>query len=291
MHSATLSELSPDCLQYKLLEHCQDPKVEQPLIDGSSIEQIRIASRSERVQGRHPSPFDSWFEVDVFLQIVDRGYQVIPQYEVNPFDRAYRIDLVVVGVHGRLAVECDGDHWHGPDQFAYDMGRQRELERAGWTFWRVRGGAFGHDAEKAMESLWRTLNENQILPHSDHDCASAEESVAQESGNLDSESGGRSTQNSRKPSDSIRQIRTDDNDLPASKVQEAIVDVLQEKTHNSIATKDLTKTVCRKLGLSLRGKRREQFSGRINQNVGALKRKGVVKEYKSKNIRIKLLKS
>jgi REase_MTES_1575 len=36
----------------------------------------------------------------------------------------------------RLAVECDGDSFHGPEQWRDDMRRQRVLERVGWRFWR-----------------------------------------------------------------------------------------------------------------------------------------------------------
>jgi hypothetical protein len=36
----------------------------------------------------------------------------------------------------RLAIECDGDEYHGPDRWAHDMARQRALERTGWSFWR-----------------------------------------------------------------------------------------------------------------------------------------------------------
>ncbi len=36
----------------------------------------------------------------------------------------------------RLAIECDGDEFHGPDRWPADMQRQRILERAGWVFWR-----------------------------------------------------------------------------------------------------------------------------------------------------------
>jgi very-short-patch-repair endonuclease len=60
----------------------------------------------------------------------------------DPTSHRYRIDLVVEGMQGRLAVECDGDQWHGPDRYEQDMARQRDLERAGWNFVRIRGGDF-----------------------------------------------------------------------------------------------------------------------------------------------------
>jgi very-short-patch-repair endonuclease len=34
----------------------------------------------------------------------------------------------------KIAIECDGDYWHGDEQFEKDMQRQEILERAGWQF-------------------------------------------------------------------------------------------------------------------------------------------------------------
>ena len=42
----------------------------------------------------------------------------------------------------KLAVECDGDEVHGPDQYQDDVDRQRDLERCGWVFWRIRSSSF-----------------------------------------------------------------------------------------------------------------------------------------------------
>ena len=119
-----------------------------------------MASKVDRRTTRPPSPFDSWFEVDVFLRIAERDYRVVPQYEVAN----YRIDLVVEGMKGRLAVECDGDEWHGLDRYEQDVSRQRMLERCGWCFWRIRGSAFAVDPDAAMESLWETLERREINP-------------------------------------------------------------------------------------------------------------------------------
>lgn len=44
------------------------------------------------------------------------------------------------------------------------MFRQKVLERAGWTFWRVRGRHFYRDADQAMEPLWTLLEEMGIEP-------------------------------------------------------------------------------------------------------------------------------
>jgi len=71
--------------------------------------------------------------------------------------------LVVEG-KTRLAIECDGDRWHGPEKFDDDMARQRQLERAGWRFWRVWGSVFDHDPDSALGPLWALLTELGIEP-------------------------------------------------------------------------------------------------------------------------------
>jgi len=72
--------------------------------------------------------------------------------------------MVVEGAKNRLAIECDGDPWHGAEQFENDMQRQRILERCGWRFWRIRGSEYYRNPEKALESLWRILAEMEIEP-------------------------------------------------------------------------------------------------------------------------------
>jgi very-short-patch-repair endonuclease len=133
----------------------------KPDIVGVDVEHLEhIAKNARRDQGSQPKPFDSWFEIDVCLDIARRGYRVIPQFEVNK----YRIDLVVEGLHGRIAVECDGDAFHGPEHYAEDANRQRDLERCGWRFWRVRGSTYYRSPFKALESLWPLLADLNRAP-------------------------------------------------------------------------------------------------------------------------------
>jgi len=89
-----------------------------------------------------------------------RGYTVVPQYPAS----GYRIDLVVVGARGRLAVECDGDTWHGPEQYEHDLARERDLARCGWRFHRIRESAFYVDPTATMDALWSTLDDAGIHP-------------------------------------------------------------------------------------------------------------------------------
>ena len=140
-HTPTVNDFrNKSCLRYQLISYCENPAKE-------ILESNRALCESD-------------FERSVFDQITAKGYKVIPQHEVA----GYRIDMVVEGEKGRIAVECDGDQWHGPDRYDYDMNRQRILERCGWKFWRVRGSDYYYDPEQALSSLWDTLKYYDIEP-------------------------------------------------------------------------------------------------------------------------------
>lgn len=144
-HTATLDVLSETCMRHRLLSYMLDP--------------VRKAT-SEAEQC-----FESKFERDVFRVITERGFHVRTQVSVgDPTNHKYRIDLVVEGMQGRLAVECDGDVWHGPERYEYDMSRQRDLERAGWRFSRVRGSDYYRDPSRAMVPVWAELERLGIRP-------------------------------------------------------------------------------------------------------------------------------
>ncbi|WP_040927849.1 AAA domain-containing protein [Saccharomonospora azurea] len=139
-------------MRFQLLDYCYGV-IER----GRSSDQRAsdLVPEDERVP-----PFDSLFEQRVHNRIVTRGYTVVPQYE----SAGYRIDLVVVGGGDRLAVECDGDRWHGPEAFERDLARQRELERCGWSFFRVRESLFYVDPAGALDGLWKMLDDRDIRP-------------------------------------------------------------------------------------------------------------------------------
>ena len=113
-----------------------------------------------RHQPRSDDRFDSDFERDVYRHLIARGYRVKVQHQVGRF----RIDLVVEGRRGRLAVELDGDAYHGPDRWEADRNRQAILERLGWTFHRIRGSAYYRDPDAALTSLWDRLDTLGIQP-------------------------------------------------------------------------------------------------------------------------------
>jgi very-short-patch-repair endonuclease len=157
-HTAALEDLHPGGMAHRLLEYCLQPQVEPAPVRGLAVDAWRRRV-TERAGGeRAPHPFDSWLELDVFLCLADRGFRVIPQHEVA----GYRVDLMVEGRTGRVAVECDGDVWRGTDTFETELARQRMLERCGLPFARVRGASFYRDPEAALEPLWASLRQYGI---------------------------------------------------------------------------------------------------------------------------------
>jgi very-short-patch-repair endonuclease len=86
-----------------------------------------------------------------------RDLRPLPQFKIG----SYRIDFVLPLADGRrLAIECDGDAYHGPDQWEADIRRQALLERVGnCVFVRIRGSVFSRDPEKAMAALWHRIED------------------------------------------------------------------------------------------------------------------------------------
>jgi very-short-patch-repair endonuclease len=104
---------------------------------------------------------DSGFEREVGGRLLDMGYRLRPQVQVG----AYRIDFVIEGDGSkRLAVELDGDRYHGPERWAADLYRQRSLERMGWVFWRCWGSHWLADREGCFADLLGVLDRLAIKP-------------------------------------------------------------------------------------------------------------------------------
>jgi very-short-patch-repair endonuclease len=152
-HSLRLSDLgNPEDMRFQLLDYCY--------AWSGRAEGVDDARHTAVPEERKAEPFDSLFEQRVFNRLVDRGHSVVPQFPAE----GYRIDLVVVGSKARLAVECDGDAWHGPDAYEHDLARQRDLERCGWRFFRIRESEFYADRPAVMARLWETLQGLDIHP-------------------------------------------------------------------------------------------------------------------------------
>lgn len=144
VRSVTASDLSDKDLRSGLLAHFDKPLVADTQESDTLIERC-----------------ESEFERDVYEALATRGYRVIPQVKTG----AYRIDLVVEGGGDtRLAVECDGDEFHGPDRWQHDTARQRVLERAGWTFWRCFASTWTLRREEVFAELLERLGALGIEP-------------------------------------------------------------------------------------------------------------------------------
>lgn len=135
---------NPQDLKSRLISHFEQPFKQ----DEKKVASLRELCESD-------------FEREVYDELTKRGYRVTPQLRVG----GYRIDFVVEGtMDRRLAVECDGDRFHGPAQWMDDMARQRTLERAGWTFWRCFASTFVLRREEVLQDLFHTLTRMGIEP-------------------------------------------------------------------------------------------------------------------------------
>ena len=99
---------------------------------------------------------ESNFEKRVLQTLLNKGYEVHPQWKVG----AYRIDMVIKDGVNRVALECDGEKWHTLDNLADDLRRQAILERLGWRFIRIRGSAFYRNPEETMKWVYKELGLN-----------------------------------------------------------------------------------------------------------------------------------
>lgn len=138
------STFKEDTLNARLIRHFRQPFRQ----DAKKVDALR-------------DQCESGFELEMFDELVKRGYRVQPQVACG----GYFIDFVVEGDEGRrLAIECDGDRYHGPGQWSADMARQRVLERAGWTFWRTFASSFVRRREEVLDDLLSTLEQQGIKP-------------------------------------------------------------------------------------------------------------------------------
>lgn len=138
------TDITESDLRARLVDHFTNP-----LLQGcEEIRELRDLCESD-------------FERDVFDELTGRGYRVRPQVHVGN----YRIDMVVEGLDdARLAVELDGDKYHGIERWLDDISRQRTLERMGWIFWRCWGSNYISDKDECLNDLLAKLDSLKIDP-------------------------------------------------------------------------------------------------------------------------------
>ena len=292
-HSVTCDDLSASCLRRQLLGFFENTKPQQVAgIDRAELEQ-RAAQDNRRVVNP-PAPFDSWFEVDVTLELLRKNFTVLAQHEVA----GKRIDLVVEGGQARLAIECDGDNWHGADRYESDMQRQRQLERCGWEFFRVRESAFYANKENALAGLWQALGDRDIFPGSQCGNAPPEDHFKRD--DFNKFDGDTAEDIDRIYDDNDDAVGDSDNGnspsgrraegITAAEIQDAILSVLSKCPNQSCTLNSVTTRVLKEVGVITRGSPRLQFERRVRRSIDSLEKRGSIEKYKAKNRRIRLIK-
>jgi len=133
----------------------KDGDIRKRLID-YAVDPTSAKMRVEEAQSHTESPFES----EVAAAIIARGFKIIPQWKVG----AYRIDFVVCSGKKKVALECDGERYHGADRIRDDMERQHILERMGWRFIRLRGSEYYRNKSKAVDRVVADLEKMGIAP-------------------------------------------------------------------------------------------------------------------------------
>lgn len=292
-----------------------------------TTEQLHLQVRNgPLVRGEQPPPFDSWFEVKVFLLIAGQGYQAIPQFEVD----GYHIDIVIVIGTRKIAVECDGDKWHGPDRYKADMQRQKRIERYEWEFFRIRECHFNRHQGKALLPLWEMIESDDHIDEQDkvvteHGRGSDDmrEHVAVEDGGNPHESNqldggdgdkvGTNANDGTNDASSAETARNTEpsrtlnvepdvsrNDSPSSQSVAAVLslpsrdlgrvicEILEQCPNFSSKKADLTSRVWKHFSVITRGAPWKQLEKKVGWALTQLKKTGKVEEYKAKNVRIRL---
>ena len=136
-------DLKEGDLRRRLIKHAEDPLATQR----------QVQQQGNRVE--------SEFERLALKSLSESGYRVQTQWQVG----AFRIDMVVLGADSaRVALECDGDRFHPPEDLDRDIDRQHILERMGWRFVRIRGSEFFRDPASAMARVRKQLAELGVEP-------------------------------------------------------------------------------------------------------------------------------
>jgi very-short-patch-repair endonuclease len=288
-HSVTSNDLSKSCLRLRLLEFFEQTKID-PIVGVDSDELERIVFNANRSIVNAPKPFDSWFEVDVALELARKKYHVIPQFEVA----GKYIDLVIEGNGSRLAVECDGDAFHGIDNFEQDMERQKILERCGWPFFRIRESEFYANKTSVMERLFTVLESRGIHPIGKGNHSYKRDPVSKVTQMEDNDLIELPHHNPLH-GDNVTQVVTNNpSDIHEAMqmeyptLRDAIIATLKLRPNHSCVKEAVVKYLLKYLEIITRGKPRKAFAFKVNKVLDKMAKAKIIKIYTAKNERVKL---
>ncbi len=296
-HSIAKNDLSSTCYRYQLLEFFEYTKIDY--IKGIELAELeRSVFEANRSQIKPPKPFDSWFEVDVALELARNKYRVIPQHEVA----GKYIDLVVDGGAIRIGVECDGEYWHGVDKYEEDMNRQRKLERCGWNFFRIREAEFYASRLVVLDRLFKTLDRHGIYPIN-HAVPQTKCENVESSYGPSAEKGNESNEDSStmvvSVVNTVQDIISSEHIAPENiheamhmkypELRDAIIATLKLRPNQSCVKDSVVKYLLKNMEINSRGKPRDVFMDKANKILNRMVKAGILKEYVATNKRVKLV--
>ncbi|WP_196073285.1 AAA domain-containing protein [Nakamurella alba] len=134
--SVTPEDLPRGDFRAQLIAYCSEPAAPRAIGEGL---RERCESELERKVLEHVRSA-GFVDVDVQRQV-----------------GRHKIDLVVNGPDGRLAIESDADRWRGAEAWRQEQSRVQVLERSGWSFERVRASSYYRDPDATMEPIFDRL--------------------------------------------------------------------------------------------------------------------------------------
>jgi hypothetical protein len=177
------------------------------------------------------------------------------------------------------------------------MQRQRQLERCGLEFFRIRESVFRASKEHALDRLWDMLEERGIHPatrsvdstsrsgadEEQHDtltanCAQDHDELGDGDDTLPVASDAESAEANRKAEG-----------ISAGEIEAAVIQALSKCANHTCTMKSITARVLRECRVLTRGKPREVFERRTMRCVAKLEEDGRIRTYKSKNWRLRLV--
>jgi phosphoribosylformylglycinamidine (FGAM) synthase PurS component len=208
----------------------------------------------------------------------------------------------------RIAIECDGDQYHGPDVWMEDMQRQRVLERAGWTFWRCWGSSWIRDADECFRDLLQKFADLCIEPigSSDIDLSDVvnyrevfgiepeseddgEDDVLVENEVLEEPDNHSQEEESTVAANSSQSVPRKADDITDSEIMRTIQEVLQACPNQTCKVDVLPTKLLKTFGIRTRSGPRVEFAKRVHRVAKKLIKNGVIEKYTATNERYKLL--
>lgn len=138
-HSVDIEDLNPKCVRSSLLSYCLD----------SEKKSLQYEKGNNLLV--------SGFKNDVLCALEKRGYKVKPNIKIGK----YKIDFVIEGTYGRLAIDCCGEDTAFSSNWEENHNRRMTLQRVGWKFFILRESEFYYNPNNCIDKISHYLELNQ----------------------------------------------------------------------------------------------------------------------------------